>query len=192
MGNREDLLRGATEALLDVGYARSTAREIAGRAGTSLGAITYHFGTTEALLHAAIVQGFADGRDRLVGALAPSGGPPSLARIGEELDALFDEERKVFAAMLEGVALAGRTGTLSADAARSYEEDRDTLAGMLAELRGSSLDHDRLLASTLMALVDGLFIQRLIDPSAAPSVAAVLELLEPILAPTGRRRGARA
>lgn len=54
MGNKEKLLDGALECLLDKGYARTTARDVASAAGVSLAAIGYHFGTTDALLNAAL------------------------------------------------------------------------------------------------------------------------------------------
>ena len=54
MGNKEKLLDGALECLLDKGYARTTARDVAAAAGVSLAAIGYHFGTTDALLNAAL------------------------------------------------------------------------------------------------------------------------------------------
>ncbi|WP_327005423.1 TetR/AcrR family transcriptional regulator [Dactylosporangium sp. NBC_01737] len=54
MGNKEKLLDGAIECLLDKGYARTTARDVAAAAGVSLAAIGYHFGTTDALLNAAL------------------------------------------------------------------------------------------------------------------------------------------
>jgi AcrR family transcriptional regulator len=56
MGNKEKLLDGALACLLDKGYARTTARDVASAAGVSLAAIGYHFGTTDALLHAALDQ----------------------------------------------------------------------------------------------------------------------------------------
>ena len=56
MGNREQLLDGALACLYDKGYARTTARDIASAAGVSLAAIGYHFGTTEALLNAALLR----------------------------------------------------------------------------------------------------------------------------------------
>lgn len=54
MGNKEKLLDGALTCLLDKGYARTTARDVASAAGVSLAAIGYHFGTTDALLNAAL------------------------------------------------------------------------------------------------------------------------------------------
>ncbi|MEV4512009.1 TetR/AcrR family transcriptional regulator [Dactylosporangium sp. NPDC049525] len=56
MGNKEKLLDGALQCLLDKGYARTTARDVASAAGVSLAAIGYHFGTTDALLNAALDQ----------------------------------------------------------------------------------------------------------------------------------------
>lgn len=54
MSNREDLLAAARDCLYEKGYARTTARDIAGGAGVSLAAIGYHFGTKEALLTEAL------------------------------------------------------------------------------------------------------------------------------------------
>lgn len=56
MGNREELLKGARECLLDKGYVQTTARDIANASGVGLAAIGYHFGTKEALLQEAMVE----------------------------------------------------------------------------------------------------------------------------------------
>lgn len=54
MGNREALVEGAKTCLLEKGYSRTTARDIATAAGVSLAAIGYHFGSKEALLNEAM------------------------------------------------------------------------------------------------------------------------------------------
>ncbi|TDP91104.1 YciI family protein [Labedaea rhizosphaerae] len=54
MSNREDLIAAARDCLYEKGYARTTARDIAGAAGVSLAAIGYHFGSKEALLTEAL------------------------------------------------------------------------------------------------------------------------------------------
>ncbi|HEV2374601.1 MAG TPA: TetR/AcrR family transcriptional regulator [Streptosporangiaceae bacterium] len=56
MGNREDLLAGAKQCLIEKGYARTTARDIAAASGVSLAAIGYHFGSKDALLNQAIYE----------------------------------------------------------------------------------------------------------------------------------------
>ena len=54
MGNREALVEGAKACLLEKGYSRTTARDIATAAGVSLAAIGYHFGSKETLLNEAL------------------------------------------------------------------------------------------------------------------------------------------
>jgi AcrR family transcriptional regulator len=190
MGNRDDLLRGARECLVELGYARSTAREIAARSGTSLAAIGYHFGSTEALLHAAITDGFREWRASFAGAVEQAGqdGGDALAAIGRQLDRLFEEQRSLFVVFLEAIALADRDPDAVAGASAGYREDREAIAGLVALVRGSSRRDDGLLASTLLAVVDGLFVQHVLDPEGAPRPSAVLELFAPLLAPARRRR----
>jgi hypothetical protein len=64
-------------------------------------------------------------------------------------------------------------------------------AALLAVMRGAPRDDDMTVASTLLAVVDGLFIQHLVSPSDAPSPRAVLDLLTPMMVagtPAKRRR----
>ncbi|NEA36468.1 TetR/AcrR family transcriptional regulator [Streptomyces sp. SID13031] len=56
MGNREALIEGAKSCLMEKGYSRTTARDIATAAGVSLAAIGYHFGSKEALMNEAMRQ----------------------------------------------------------------------------------------------------------------------------------------
>src|SRR5215468_4329398 len=60
MGHREDLLAGAVRCLREKGYARTTARDIVAASGTNLASIGYHYGSTQALLNAAVFQAMAD------------------------------------------------------------------------------------------------------------------------------------
>src|SRR3712207_4547502 len=57
-GNREKLLRAALVCLREKGYAGTTARDLAAESGANLASIGYHFGGKEALLDAAIIEGF--------------------------------------------------------------------------------------------------------------------------------------
>src|SRR5262252_8190305 len=60
MGHREDLLVGAVACLREKGYARTTARDIVAASGTNLASIGYHYGSTQALLNAAVFQAMED------------------------------------------------------------------------------------------------------------------------------------
>src|SRR5690242_12568992 len=55
MGNREALLAGATQCLIERGWAHTTVRDIAAAAGVNHAAIGYHFGSKDALLTQALV-----------------------------------------------------------------------------------------------------------------------------------------
>ena len=185
MGNREQLLDGAKQALVELGYARSTAREIASRAGTSLAAIGYHFGSTEDLLRAAISDGFCEWRAQLARVLIdrPAGGEDALRAIGAELDRLFTEQRRLFAVFLEAIAMGDRQPNAVSDAAAGYAEDRVAIAALIQGLRGESRREDTLLASTMLAVVDGLIIQHLLSRD-APTPSSVIQLLAPLVLAT--------
>jgi AcrR family transcriptional regulator len=60
MGNREALLEGAKRCLLEKGYAKTTARDIADAAGVSLAAIGYHYGSKESLLEQAFMAAMGE------------------------------------------------------------------------------------------------------------------------------------
>ena len=73
MGHKEDLLVGAKRALFEKGYARTTARDIVALSGTNLGSIGYHYGSTDALMTAAMISAMEEWGDAVGLALA---GPP--------------------------------------------------------------------------------------------------------------------
>jgi AcrR family transcriptional regulator len=75
MGNREALLEGARECLIEKGYLQTTARDIAHASGVSLAAIGYHFGTKEALLQEAMVRANKEWGERVDGTLATAEKP---------------------------------------------------------------------------------------------------------------------
>ena len=56
VSHREDLLAGAVACLREKGYAHTTARDIVAASGTNLASIGYHYGSTKALLNAAVLQ----------------------------------------------------------------------------------------------------------------------------------------
>ena len=69
MGNREALLLAAKKCLLEKGYNRTTARDIASAAGVSLAAIGYHFSSKDALLTEALLLAFGEWDQELQQAL---------------------------------------------------------------------------------------------------------------------------
>ena len=82
-----DLLQAARDLFADRGYDGASIRAITDRAGVNLGAVTYHFGTKEALYNRVIETFIAPLRERVVEA-AHTDGPP-LDRIEAIVRAAF-------------------------------------------------------------------------------------------------------
>lgn len=176
---------------MEKGYARTTARDVAGRAGTSLAAIGYHFSSTDELLQEAITEGFRRWRAQFTLVLAKNADRPAveqLSAIGDELTRLFQDEGGLSTVFLEALALADRTsGDVRGRVAASYEEDRVAVSELVRTLRGRAAGNERLVASMLLAVVDGLIIQHAISSNDAPSPREVLDLVAPLVL-TGRRK----
>ncbi|KPJ89277.1 MAG: hypothetical protein AMS18_12575 [Gemmatimonas sp. SG8_17] len=82
-----ELAAVATDLFARHGYAGTSIRMITDRAGANLGAITYHFGTKEALYEHVFDVMIEPLRPHMVAAVGPEGSP--LDRIGRFVRALF-------------------------------------------------------------------------------------------------------
>src|ERR1700739_2737964 len=106
MGNREALLTAAKQCLLEKGYNRTTARDIASAAGVSLAAIGYHFSSKEALLTEALLLAFGEWDQDLQQALrtaVPLNIPPAqrFEAIWAKIMATFETHRSLWTANFE-------------------------------------------------------------------------------------------
>jgi len=72
---RERLIEAARQLFASAGYDATSVRDITSRAHANLGAITYHFGSKEALYHTVIERFAAPIADRIA-AIAAESGPP--------------------------------------------------------------------------------------------------------------------
>jgi AcrR family transcriptional regulator len=174
VGNREDLLAGAKRCLIEKGYARTTARDIAAASGVSLAAIGYHFGSKNALMNQAIyelVGQWAQEAERALsgpGALAAEPGRRFESILERAMESFRGPQRRLWTAQLELM------GPLA-----DNEELRTFLAGIqrqaatgLAELfLGISQDQDAAAAhkagSVLHAMFIGFAIKWFMDPEKA-------------------------
>ncbi|MFJ2770502.1 TetR/AcrR family transcriptional regulator [Streptomyces sp. NPDC087300] len=152
MGNREDLLAGAKQCLIERGWARTTVRDIAAAAGVSHAAIGYHFGSKDALLTQGLVEAVDELSDEL--GLASAGGPQ------ERWQALIDSfttHRALWVAQLEATVMAERLPEVRVHLAEGQRQGREGMGG-----------------SVPLALLGGLMLQWLVDPERAPSGAQVV------------------
>ncbi|WP_329127053.1 TetR/AcrR family transcriptional regulator [Streptomyces sp. NBC_01465] len=154
MGNKQDLLDGAKQCLIERGWARTTVRDIATAAGVSHAAIGYHFGSREALLTQALVEAV----DELDAALAASPGATDPQERWQALIDSFTTHRALWVAQLEAVVQAERSQTVREHLAEGQRRAREGLGG-----------------SVPLALLGGLMLQWLVDPDNAPTGTQVID-----------------
>lgn len=182
MGNREDLLAGAKRCLMEKGYARTTARDIAAASGVSLAAIGYHFGSKDALMNQAVFDTVGEWGEELQLALTADGGADAapLQRfeliMQQTLAAFGGPNADLWRAQLELVPLAQHNEQLHGFLAGV----QDFAASGLAELfLGISPDQDpaaaRAAGAVLHSFFVGLMAKYFINPSAAPTARELAE-----------------
>jgi AcrR family transcriptional regulator len=171
---RAALIRGAIDALSDVGYAGASAREIARRAGCNQALIFYHFGSVDGLLLAALDEVSAVRLTRYRAAVQRSG---TLTELVTAARSVFDEDLDrgyvaVLAAMIAGAQssptlgaeVAGRLAPWRAFAAEALQPflGSTPLAGMI---RGEEIAH------AIVALYLGLEMLASLDGDRAAALA---------------------
>jgi AcrR family transcriptional regulator len=184
------LLAAARRCLEERGYARTTARDLVAASDTNLASIGYHFGSKEALLNEAISASFSEWAER-VQALALAALPAEADR-GDPVRMLltswgamrtsFEEYRGLAVAFTEALAQTERQPELRAQLAQAYERSRDQVAEMIVAAIGEKdRERARAIASFEIAVCDGLLIQWLLDPQAAPGAAELTDALSSVL-----------
>lgn len=184
MTNREALLEAAIASLQDRGYADATARDVATRAGVSLGAIGYHYGSTQSLLDAALAEGVRRWFEPSISLLSSPAEMPTPERIASTLDELFyalAQNRPMVIAYFEALLRAERSSDLRATLATEFDGLRTALVRGIEVVRpetpASTRTDPSVAASLIMAGFDGLIIQWLLDPERLPSGKQILETL---------------
>ncbi|MCO1576228.1 MULTISPECIES: TetR/AcrR family transcriptional regulator [unclassified Crossiella] len=173
--NREALLAGAKQCLYDKGYARTTARDIAGASGVSLAAIGYHFGSTQELMNQALYAAIQEWGDEVEAALSAELDPEAtpLQRFEsywERVQASFRTHRRMWVATFEIFPLIDQLPEVRASLAQGMEHARLGLAELLQNIGAASGDA-RQVGAIHQALLSGVLAQWLIDPDAAPTAA---------------------
>ena len=192
MGNREALLEGAKRCLFEKGYTRTTARDVATAAGVSLAAIGYHFGSTEALLNEALFAAVAEWGEELSTALRS----PQSEKEGDRFEAVwtsiiasFASHRPLWTTQFELVGQVDRLPQLHDFMVASHQTGRAELASLFSDIDPAS-PSAHAVGAFHQALLAGVMVQWLIDPSTAPSAADLTEALR-IIASSGTEKGAK-
>jgi AcrR family transcriptional regulator len=182
MGHREALLRGAQRCLIEIGYARTTARDIVAASGANLASIVYHYGSKEALLNEALIAAVESQGEQLGRALAaidPTTGP--MERFEQAWTLVIDnfhQNRQVWLGSFEVFAQVDRAPAVRQALAETIQQGRDGLARLFHPEAGQMDEADRLaLGSFFQALMTGVMTQWLVDPDRAPTGTMLTEAL---------------
>jgi AcrR family transcriptional regulator len=194
MGHREDLLAGAVRCLREKGYARTTARDIVAASGANLGSIGYHYGSTEALLNAAVLQAMDEWGTELAQAMAARIDPatPFAQRFEQYWTAViesFGEYREVWRATFDLFQAGDRSAQIRQALADGLQDGRIAAATLL---HGIDPETDparaQVVGSLHQALLSGILVQWLVDPDRAPSAAELTLALLAIAEDIGQSR----
>jgi AcrR family transcriptional regulator len=184
MGNREALLLAAKSCLLEKGYLRTTARDIASSAGVSLAAIGYHFSSKEALLTEALLLAFGDWdrdfRQALQANVNPKATPVQrFESIWAKLIETFATHRSLWVANFELFSQLEHRPEIRGNLANNLHLARTGLAALFLGEDESSISPRT--AETIgtfhHVLLSGLIAQWLIDPTTALSARGLTEAL---------------
>ena len=194
MGHREDLLAGAVRCLRERGYAHTTARDIVAASGTNLASIGYHYGSTKALLNAAVLAAMDEFGEEMARAIGePDPGPSALEPSALEPSALerferfwtrvidsFQASSQVWLATFDIFTVAQRDPEVRAAVADGLEDGRKLWARLLYGVEDADEEKTRAIGSLHQALVSGVLVQWLIDPGRAPSAAELARGMQAI------------
>lgn len=192
MGNREDLLAGATKCLVELGYARTTARDISTAAGTSLAAIGYHFGSKNKLMSEALIELLdASFVEQFANALqaAPQGADrhKQFMVAWSKIIAGLAHSQGMLIASVENLAQVVRLPEVRAALISRQQDAVETVArNFLARNPGVSTAQAEAVGRLYLVLFQGLAICWLAEPELAPTAEqladAMVALTEPEVA----------
>jgi AcrR family transcriptional regulator len=187
MGNREDLIAGAKRCLIEKGYARTTARDIAAASGVSLAAIGYHFGSKDALMNQAVYESVGEWAEEVERALAAEGALDAepLRRFESIMERTIESfggsGRGLWAAQLELMSLLGHNEELRAFLAGVQRDAAFGLAEFFLEIDpAQSPEQARTAGAVLHALLIGVMVKWFMDPEqalTAPELAGGLRII---------------
>jgi len=185
MGNREALLAGAKRCLIEKGYARTTARDIAAASGVSLAAIGYHFGSKEALMNQAIYEFVGEWGEEVQRALSTEEAQDAkpLKRfesiMGRTIESFGGPARGMWAAQLELFTPMEHNEELRTFLANVQRVAADGLAELFLGIDPArDPEKARTAGSVLHALFIGIIVKWFMDPKQALSARELSEGLQ--------------
>ena len=179
---RESVLRAAMSVFGQRGYNKGALVEVAEQAGMTHAGVLHHFGSKEGLL-VAMLQ-YRDGEEAAgIPGRAQTEGP---AFLGHMLDTVTENTERP--GVVQTYAVLAAESVTEGHPAQSYFRDRfttlrDKLAGVLAEVTGRDASEPDVRddATALVALMDGLQVQWLLDPGAVDMPRIVEKVMDELI-----------
>lgn len=171
---RAALVRGAIDALREVGYAGASAREIAGRAGCNQALVFYHFGSVDGLLLAALDEVSAVRLTRYQAAVQRS---RTFGELAETARSVFEEDLNegyvaVLVAMIAGSQSSPALGAeVAARLAAWREFAADAIRAVLAGSPVAGMVRAEEIAHGIVAVYLGLEMLASLDGDRAAALA---------------------
>jgi AcrR family transcriptional regulator len=192
MGHKERLLEGAKKCLVELGYNRTTARDIVKASNTNLASIGYHFGSKDALLAQAMMELVEEWGEKFARAAAEGGAKTSEAKFRatwKQILMLFETDRPVMLASADIAMEAARSDELKAVFTAAWPDARASLPDDF--LLPGSVDAKTRTAvgGLLLALISGMTVQYLIDSKGAPTADDLTLAMKTIAAAFAKRPG---
>jgi AcrR family transcriptional regulator len=190
---RAALVDATLACLAERGPTGTTSRAIAGRAGANLAAITYHFGSKEALVAEALLTSVRGWLEPVLSVLRSDDEPTSrTVRAVAALQSSLADARAAVPLHLGALTTAAHNPALRHGLDELLAEVHRLLAGQIAEQVASGylppwVEPDAM-AHLLVALADGIALHAVLQPDAVDPDAVVAQALALLLA---ARDGAR-
>lgn len=182
---RERLLRAALELFTRKGYDQTSLDQVAGAAGFTKGAVYSNSTSKDELFLTLMDQQVGRRTAQVREALQSDGRRPDSARlVGDRLTAALDEDREWQLLFLDYVLRAARDAGVREHFVVHRRRIRALVTDAVRELvdlpAGSGLDADAI-AATLLAMQNGLGIERLVEPGAVRDdlLGTLLQALQP-------------
>ncbi|MGI8791990.1 MAG: TetR/AcrR family transcriptional regulator [Acidimicrobiales bacterium] len=185
---RERLIDATWDCVTQGGVSAATSRSITDAAQANLGAITYYFGSKDALIAEAMVRAIrrlvAPALDALADDTLDDAARflSAIARLQESLDA----QSGLAPAYLEAMLYAQRSPAVADIAAQIFGELRDLLAATIVNQQGDGflpawVDADTM-AALLLAVAQGVVLQQIVDPAGPSHDAMAAQFAQVLLA----------
>jgi AcrR family transcriptional regulator len=179
---REAVLRAALSVFGARGYNNGALAEIAAQAGMTHAGVLHHFGSKEALL-IAVLQ-YRDGEE--VAGVARREQPTGKAFLGHLIDTVRENETRP--GVVQAYTVLSGESVTDGHPAQDYFRDRtstlrEKLIGVINESTDFVADQDQVAdtASAIIAVMDGLQVQWLLDPAAVDMPRIVSMVLEELV-----------